>query len=87
VLSGATATQFGLSRIIKRAITDEKVTRDLKEHGDEIARLRDWRHNILTPWQQTLMEKLDERFVTRREWDEARRDDSPWPNNRRKNPR
>ena len=52
----------------------------------EIQRLRDWRHNDIVVWQQTLWDKVEERFVTRREWEESRRgtDDSPFPRNRKR---
>lgn len=84
-------------RSITIALTDQTIQNRLAaldkattESDLEIERLRKWRHEIIVPWQQTLIGELEDRFVTRREWDEARRNgehDSPWPHNRRKNPR
>lgn len=76
---------------VKTAVDHADQDRRIRETEQEIERLRKWRHEIIVPWQQTLVGELEERFVTRREWDEARRSnggsDSPWPTNRRKNPR
>lgn len=74
---------------VKDAVDQADQDRRIKENEAEIHRLREWRHNSIVPWQQSLLGEIENRFVTRREWDEARRtgSDSPWPTNRRKNPR
>ena len=76
-------------RSITIALTDQTIQNRLHDADQEIERLRKWRHEVIVPWQQTLIGEIEDRFVTRREWDEARRNgaDSPWPNNRRKAPR
>lgn len=75
---------------VKDAVGQADHERRIAGTEEEIERLRKWRHEIIVPWQQTLIGELEERFVTRREWDEARRNnggDSPWPSNRRTKPR
>lgn len=86
-------------RSITIALTDQTIQNRLAAldradtgHDLEIDRLRKWRHEVIVPWQQNLLGDIEERFVTRREWDEARRnnggsEDSPWPHNRRTKPR
>lgn len=83
----ATALIASLRRSAKTAVHDHDLVSRLATAENEIKRLREWRHDVLTPWQQTLVEKLEEKFLTRREWDQARGDDSPWPANRRKGSR
>jgi hypothetical protein len=83
--------QWGLTAIatvallaLRKVIRDSDLVRRLHEAETEIQRLRDWRHNVITAWQQ----QLPNEFVTRREWNQAREDgDSPWPKNRRNTPR
>ena len=76
---------------VKDAVGQADQDRRIKENEAEIHRLREWRHNIIVPWQTELAGRLEERFVTRREWDEVRRSDggsdSPFPTNRRRTPR
>lgn len=83
----ATVLVWSLKRTARTAVHDHDLTNRLTASEQEIARLREWRHNMIVPWQQGLLLQIEERFVTRREWDQARNDDSPWPQNRRKGPR
>lgn len=69
------------------AIEDENLSVRVNQVEYELERVRKWKHDVIVPWQQTLMDKMEERFLTRREWDQARGDDSPFPTNRRRNPR
>lgn len=75
---------------VKEAVDQADHERRIRATEEEIDRIRKWRHEVIVPWQQTLIGEMEKRFVTRYEWDEARRsngDDSPFPNNRRRNPR
>lgn len=89
VMGVTTVLLWRMRSSVRDAVDQADHERRLKLTEQEIDRLRQWRHEVIVPWQQKLLGDVEERFVTRREWDEARRhnDDSPWPNNRRKNPR
>lgn len=87
VTGGAAVLVWAWRRSLKTSLTDHDTERKLHDHETEITRLREWRHNVIVPWQQSLLGTIEDKFVTRREWDAARGDDSPWPNNRRVKPR
>lgn len=84
VMGVTTILLWRMRATVKDAVDKASIQRRIQNVEQEIARLRDWRHKELVPWQQLLMEKMDERFVTRREY----QNESPWPSNeRRKKPR
>jgi len=92
--TAATAVLITLRHSVTRAKLDTDVARDIAdlqesqaENKKEIERLRDWRHNIVVPWQQNLMGECEKRFVSRELWLEARNADSPRPDDRRSKPR
>ena len=69
---------------VKDAVGQADHERRLKAAETEIERLRDWRHKEVVAWQQTLMDKMDERFITRLEVRAHNGEDSPWPLNERR---
>ena len=91
VMGVTTLLLWRMRTSVRNAVDQADHERRIKDTETEIDRLRKWRHEIIVPWQQELIGKVEERFVTRREWEEARRntvDDSPWPSNdRRRKPR
>jgi len=89
VVMGATSLLLWRMRTSEKdAVDSADHERRLKFAELEIERLRNWRHNEIVVWQQTLMDKIDERFVTRREFQLQSGTDSPWPSNeRRRRPR
>lgn len=88
IMLGAGYFTYRLTRVSRSSATTATVNYRLAQAEEEIKQLRNWKHNILVPWQQELEARLDDRFVTRREY-EARNqtDDTPWPKNRRRVPR
>ena len=86
VMGVTTILLWRMRSSVHDAVDKATLHRRIQSAEQEIDRLREWRHKELIPWQQVLLEKMDERFVTRREYET--RDDSPWPSNeRRKRPR
>lgn len=67
------------------AVTEARVHDRLNKLEEDATKASRWRHDVMIPWQTTLLERLEERFVTRREWNERDRrqidDDSPFPPN------
>lgn len=83
VMVVASVILWSLRASRQAAVDDAAVVRRLDVLEKEFERYRDWRHNEVIPWQQRLVNELEHRFVTRREYDAARTDDSPYPQNRR----
>ena len=81
VMGVTTILLWRMRTSVSDAVNQADHERRIKSTEQEIERLRDWRHKELVPWQQVLMDKLDERFVTRREYQS---NDSPWPSNERR---
>lgn len=79
----ATIVIWTLKRSSSVAVNDARIQDRLKAIENEVERLRDWRHNIMIPWQQNLMLNLDDRYLLRRDRD-GNVDDSPRPQNRRR---
>jgi hypothetical protein len=69
---------------VKDAVEQADHERRIRSTEIEIERLREWRHKDVVNWQQTLMDRLDERFLTRREFQSVNGNDSPWPSNERR---
>lgn len=82
IMSGATILLWRMRETVSETRDQSDLLHRLKESEKEIERLRKWRHEIMVPWQQDLLGVIEEKFVTRREYEARYRDDDtppPWP--------
>lgn len=88
VMAGAGFYAYRLAKVSKASAHSALTGYRLTAIEHEIKKLREWKHDVLVPWQQELEARLEDRFVTRREYDAARAEsvntDTPWPKNRRR---
>lgn len=78
-LTGVTVVLWTVRKSMAKAVADEVLKKRVEVLELDILRFRSWRHDIITPWQQGLTVKLEEHFVTRREYDLS----VQWSRNRR----
>lgn len=84
VMGATSILLWRMRTAVKEAVDAADHERRIKSAEQEIERLREWRHKEVVAWQQTLMDKMDERFLTRREYQVTNGGDSPWPSNERR---
>ncbi len=82
VMALVTVVLWTMRARVQVAVDQHDTTRRLAMAEKEIERMREWRHNVIVPWQTTLLLALDERYLLRRE--QVQNGDSPFPKNRRR---
>lgn len=85
-MAGATGMLWKMRSAIASAVDQADTKKRLGDAENEIQRLRDWRHKEVIAWQQTLETRLEEKYLTRREYEatHSANGDSPWPHNDRR---